>query len=150
MKSHLHVNCAPSTDYSKNGMYRYASGVFCLGFFCCSVLFFFRMGNKGKHVALMGCRKNWTSFLGGGVTKTQSKTEVRTETCKLCLWQGVDHGMPIWCVTKGRQGISVGQEFLCQPKFPGQLHDHVWSMLQRALVYEPEHGRGEAWAPITL
>lgn len=33
--------------------------------------------------------------------------------------------MPISCVTKGRQGISVGQEFLCQPKFPGQLHDHA-------------------------
>lgn len=39
---------------------------------------FFGMGNKGKHVALLGCKNNWISFLaqeseGGAVTKTQSK-----------------------------------------------------------------------------
>lgn len=130
-------------------------GFFVLGFFFMCFWGFFRMGNKGKHVSLMGWRKNWTSFLArkcewSAVTKTQSKTGVKTETCKLHLWQEVDHGMLTWHITKGRQGISMGQEFLCLPKFPVQPHDHAWSMLQRVLVYNPEHGRGEAWAPVTL
>lgn len=101
------------------------------------------------------CRKNWTTLLaqkseGGAMAKIQCKTGVKTQMCKLCLWKGIDHDVPVWHITKGRKGITVGQEFSHMPKFPLQPHAHAASMLQHVLVYDPEHGRGEAWAPFTL
>lgn len=51
-------------------------------------------GQQRKAFFMNTCRNNWTSFLaqkseGGAVAKIQCKTGVKTQMCKLCLWQGV-------------------------------------------------------------
>lgn len=53
-------------------------------------------------------------------------------------------------ITKGRKGITVGQEFPYTKKFPVQPDAHASSMLQHVLVHDPECGRGEAWTPLIL
>lgn len=77
-------------------MYVYASVVFSFSFgvfWGLGLLLvggFFGMGNKEKHVALLGCKNNWISFLaqeseGGVVTKTQSKAGQNRDMYTLCL-----------------------------------------------------------------
>lgn len=58
------------------------------------------MGNKENSFCMSTCRKNWTSFPapkseGGAVAKIQCNTGIKTQMYKLCLWQGVDHCVPL-------------------------------------------------------